>query len=145
MNTKKMNGTIAAFAAIVLVMGSGLAAVSAQERKGTPDFTLGKKGEIHLNVKVRAGSVVLEPGMYQLQHAMEGTKHFVSFKAVQMPAGYRHGNTRVASEASARIECRVEPVEKKVSRTTITLRTNGAGEKEIAEVLIAGESFKHVL
>jgi hypothetical protein len=145
MNTKKMNGTLATFAAIVLVMGSGLAAASAQEGKATPDFTLGKKGEIHLNVKVKAGSVVLEPGMYQLQHAMEGPKHFVSFKAVQMPAGYRHGNTQVAREASARIECRVEPVEKKVSKTTITLRTNATGEKEIADVLIAGESFKHVL
>jgi hypothetical protein len=143
MKTRTLLATFAA--AALLTVGFALPAALAQEQKSAPDFTVGKKGEIHLNVKVKAGSVVLEPGMYQVQHALEGTKHFVSFKAVQMPAGYRHGNTRVAREASARIECRVEPVDKKVSRTTITLRTNAAGEKEIGEVLIAGESFKHVL
>jgi hypothetical protein len=143
MKTRTLLATFAA--AALLTVGSGLPAASAQEQKSAPDFTVGNKGEIHLNVKVKAGSVVLEPGMYQVQHALEGTNHFISFKAVQMPAGYRHGNTRVAREASARIECSVEPVEKKLTRTTITLRTNAAGEKEIAEVLIAGESFKHVL
>ena len=145
MNTiKKTIATLAAAALFVVGLGSSVPAASAQDKKTAPDFTVGSKGEIHLNVKVKAGSIVLEPGMYQVQHAVEGSDHFVSFKTMQMPAGYRHSNTPVTGEA-ARIKCRVEANEKKVSRTTIVLRTNAAGEKEIGEVLIAGESFKHIL
>jgi hypothetical protein len=62
-----------------------------------------------------------------------------------MPAGYRHSNTPVANEPSARVVCRVETLDTKVTKTEITLRTNAAGEKEVAEVRVAGESFKHVL
>ena len=145
MNTKKMIGTFAAVATVVLAIGFSVPAVSAQEKKATPDFTIGNKGQIHLNVKVKAGSVVLEPGMYEVQHAVEGGDHFISFNAVGMPAGYRHSNNPVAKEASARIKCTVEPVANKVSKTAITVRTNAAGEKEVAEVQVAGESFKHIL
>jgi hypothetical protein len=139
MNTRtKTITTIAAAAALLLALTLSVAA--AQQ----PDFTIGKKGVIHFNVPVKAGTAKLEPGMYQLQHAVEGGDHFVTFKSVTMPASYRHGNTPVADEASARIKCRVEPVDKKVSNTKITLRTNTAGEKEVAEVQVAGEAFKHV-
>jgi hypothetical protein len=110
--------------------------------KPAPDFTIGKEGVVHFNVAVKAGGVSLEPGMYQLQHAVEGTDHYVSFKKVSMPAGYRHGNTQVAEEAAARVKCTVEPAQK-VGKTALTLRTNAAGEKEIADVRIAGEAFKH--
>ena len=40
---------------------------------------------------------------------------------------------------------KVEPVTKAVSNTKVTLRTNAAGEKEVAEVQVAGEKFKHLL
>src|SRR5262245_2898495 len=129
MTTNRVIATIAAVAMIVLGLTTNLPAASAQGKNGTPDFAIGKKGEIHFNVAVKAGSVLLEPGMYEVQHAVEGTEHFIAFKAVQMPAGYRHANTRVAKEPSARISCRVEAVDKKVRNTVITLRTNAAGEK----------------
>ena len=145
MNTKKLLTTLAAVATVALALSSTPHVVSAQEQKAAPDFTVGKNGQIHLNVKVRAGSVVLEPGMYQVHHALEGTQHFISFNAMQMPAGYRHSNTPVAPEASARVACKVEALDKKASKTMITLRTNASGEKEVAEVQIAGEAFKHVL
>jgi hypothetical protein len=32
-----------------------------------------------------------------------------------------------------------------MSNTKITLRTNAAGEKEVAEIQVAGERFKHLL
>jgi hypothetical protein len=82
--------------------------------------------------------------MYQLQHVVEGNDHILTFKSVEMPAGYRHGNTPVSKEVSASFKCKVEPAAK-VNRTRITLRTNAAGEKEVAEVQVAGEAFKHVL
>ena len=126
-------------AVAALAMSSTASTLAAQKQ---PDFTIGQKGQIHFNVAVKAGSVSLEPGMYQLQHGVEGTEHYVSFKRMDMPAGYRHSNTPVAKEAAARIACKVEKAEK-AGKTAITLRTNAAGEKELAEVRIAGEAFKH--
>ena len=83
--------------------------------------------------------------MYQVQHAVEGNDHIVAFKAVSMPAGYRHGNTQVDKDVAARVKCTVEPVAQKTRNTKITLRTNSAGEKEVADVQIAGEAFKHLM
>src|SRR5574341_1144762 len=104
----------------------------------------GKKGELHFTTQVKAGASVLKPGMYQVQHVEEGGEHVIIFKEMSMPAGYRMGNTPVGKEV-ARVKCKVEPVAKKVSNTKITLRTNAAGEKEIAEVQVAGEAFKHLM
>ena len=104
----------------------------------------GKKGEVHFATQVKAGDAILKPGMYQVQHVVEGNDHVIIFKETEMPAGYKMGNTPVGREV-ARIKCKVEPVAKKVGNTKITLRTNAAGEKEIAEVQVAGEAFKHLL
>ncbi|HZS04768.1 MAG TPA: hypothetical protein VFD58_08030 [Blastocatellia bacterium] len=108
------------------------------------DVVIGKKGEVHFTTQVKAGNTVLKPGMYQVQHVVEGNDHVIVFKEVGMQAGYKHGNTPVGKEV-ARITCKVEPVTQKVNNTKITLRTNAAGEKEIAEVQVAGEAFKHLL
>ena len=143
---KDHSKTAAMFAVVVLaalVLVVVTLPASAQDNK--PDFTIGKKGEVHFNVPVKAGGTVLQPGMYQVQHAVEGSDHVLTFKQMEMPAGYRHGNTSVAEQPAARVKCKVEQAEKKVSNTVITLRTNPLGEKEIAEVQIAGEAFKHLL
>ena len=104
----------------------------------------GKKGQVHFATQVKAGNAVLKAGMYQVQHVVEGSDHVIIFKEMEMPAGYKMGNTPVGKEV-ARIACKVEPVTKAVNNTKITLRTNAAGEKEIAEVQVAGEAFKHLL
>jgi hypothetical protein len=135
-NISKMIGITAAVALLVLAVGVVNAAAQ--------DFTIGKKGEVHFNVPVKAGNAMLKPGMYQVQHVVEGSDHIVIFKEMEMPAGYRHGNTPVSSEPAARVKCQVVPADKKVSNTAIVLRTNAAGEKEIAEVQVAGEAFKHL-
>ena len=121
---------IGSFATVAMIALSFTLPVSAQVKTTTPDFTMNTKGVMHLNVPVKAGTTVLQPGMYQVQHAVEGRDHFISFKVMGMPAGYRHSNNPVADDASARIKCEVEAVDKKVSRTAITLRTNPAGEKD---------------
>jgi len=104
----------------------------------------GKKGEVHFTTQVKVGNTVLKPGMYQVQHIVEGSDHVVIFKEMEMAAGYKMGNTPVGKEV-ARMTCKIEPVTKAVNNTKITLRTNAAGEKEIAEVQVAGEAFKHLL
>ena len=139
-NTIRIIMAVALLVSAIAVLN--LTASAADDK--TKDFTIGKKGVIHFNVPVRAGDTLLQPGMYQLQHVVEGNDHVVIFKSVEMPAGYRHGNTPISKEVSARIKCKVVAAEK-VNKTNLTLRTNAAGEKEIAEVQVAGEAFKHLL
>jgi hypothetical protein len=112
--------------------------------QNSSDVIIGKKGMLHFTTVVKVGEASLQPGMYQVQHVMDGTNHVIVFKEVGMQAGYRHGNTPVGKEV-ARAQCKVEPVTKKAGNTKITLRTNAAGEKEVAEILVAGETFKHIL
>lgn len=135
-------------AAVLLVLAAGAfnLPASARIQKAQPgkDFTIGKKGEVHFYIQVKAGNAVLKPGMYQVQHTVEGNDHVLIFKEMSMQAGYKMGNTPVGKEV-ARIKCKIEPVTTKVNNTKITLRTNASGEKEIAEVQVAGEAFKHLL
>ena len=141
--------TLAAGALLILAAGLLNLPALAQDHKehqkaSGQDVIIGKKGQVHFTTQVKAGDAVLKPGMYQVQHVVEGSDHVLVFKEMEMPAGYKMGNTPVGKEV-ARIKCKVEPVTKKVSNTRITLRTNAAGEKEIAEVQVAGEAFKHLL
>ena len=130
--------------ALLVLALSALSLTTMAQGKPGEDFTIGKKGEVHFNIQVKAGNAVLKPGMYQVQHINEGSDHVIIFKEIEMPAGYKMGNTPVGKEV-ARIKCKVEPVTKKVNNTKITLRTNAAGEKEVADVQVAGEAFKHLL
>jgi hypothetical protein len=149
MITKKMKliGSIAVIALLVLTVPALNARAAQQKDRGSNSkvewLTIGKTGDVHFTVPVKAGDVVLQPGMYQVQHAVEGGDHFITFKEVAMPGGYRHNNNPVAKEATARIKCRIEAVDEKIKKTAVSLRTNAAGEKEVAEVDIAGERFKH--
>src|SRR5919109_958016 len=99
-------------AALVLgFLGAVVFNLPLSAQKPGEDFTIGKKGEVHFNIAVKAGGVVLQPGMYQVQHLIEGSDHIVIFKEMEMPAGYRHSNTPVSKEAATRIKCKVEAVD----------------------------------
>ena len=142
--------TLAAGALLTLAAGMLSLPILAQDHQGMHPQTakgeviIGKKGAVHFTAQVKAGDAVLKPGMYEVQHVMEGSDHVIVFKEVGMQAGYKMGNTPVGKEV-ARLKCNVEPVTKAVSNTKITLRTNAVGEKEVAEVQVAGEKFKHLL
>src|SRR5262245_11538328 len=142
----KTNQIIATAVLLVLAAWTFSLPASAHSQKVQPgkDFTIGKKGEVHFYIQVKAGDAVLKPGMYQVQHMVEGSDHVHIFKEMSMQAGYKMGNTPVGKEV-ARIKCEVEPVANKVNNTKITLRTNAAGVKEITEVQVAGEAYKHLL
>lgn len=152
-----MKNTVSIVASLILAVAALSLLALAQDHQGHGDqhgmhsqtqkgetLTVGKKGEVHFTSEVKAGDTVLKPGMYQVQHLTEGEDHVIVFKEMGMAAGYKMGNTPVGKEV-ARIKCRVEPVAKKVSNTKITLRNNDMGGKEIAEIQVAGEAFKHIL
>ncbi|MEW6127492.1 MAG: hypothetical protein AB1757_10695 [Acidobacteriota bacterium] len=117
---------------------------SHHEKAATKETSTGKKGVFHLTEKTFVGDVVLKPGMYQVQHVEQGSEHVLVFNEMEMSAGYRMGNTPVGKEV-ARQTCKVEPVNKAVSNTKLTLRTNAANMKSIGEIQIAGERVKHIL
>jgi hypothetical protein len=105
-------------------------------------LTVGKKGMVTFTSSVKAGDTTLKPGMYHVQHIVEGNNHVFVFKAVSMPAGYKE-HQMVENAEAVRLSCTIEPVAKKSRNTKIKLGTNAAGEKVIEEIQVAGETVKH--
>ena len=102
-----------------------------------------KKGMVRFSEKVRVGDRLLEPGMYHVQHIVEGTDHVFVFKPVTMPAGYREYSMVEGAEI-VRLKCRVEPASKSVNNTKVIFGRNTAGERTVAEIQVAGEKIKHI-
>lgn len=104
----------------------------------------GKKGTFHIDKQVRVGGKLLKAGMYQVQHLTEGIDHFIIFREIKV--GYRNnmGNQTLGDEI-ARVKCTIESVGQKMKNTKLILQQNAAGEKEVVEVWVKGETFKHIL
>ncbi len=114
-------------------------------KKEKMEMVIGKKGILNFNSSFRAGDTVLKSGTYQVQHVEEGSDHhIIVLKEVPSGQGFRGGNTIPGKEV-ARLHCKVEPSQKTWSNTRVMLRTNDKGEKEIAEIHVAGEKFVHKL
>lgn len=144
-----MNSIRISFAVTLLTLAAGVMSASAQDTLRVQDFTVGRKGEVHFNVPVRAGSAILQPGTYEVQHILDGSdgmvsvhEHAITFRKLGIFA--RHRDSKKLVLPTARVKCELGEAVTKVPKTTVTLRTNAAGEKEIAEVQIAGEAYKHV-
>ncbi len=130
---------VAVTIALVIALGAFYQALAQH-----PDHLLvGTKGMVRLSEKVRVGDRLLEPGMYHVQHVVEGTDHVFVFKPVTMPAGYRE-YSMVEGREIVRVKCRVEPLAKSVNNTKITFGRNAAGERTIEEIQVAGEKVKHI-
>jgi hypothetical protein len=129
-------------AIFVALIGFSTLTTLAQQQKET--ITAQKSGRFHLGKAARVGDKTLEAGMYQVQHADENGEHIVIFHSVEM--GYRGnmGNQTLGTEV-ARVKCTVEAVAKKVGGTKVLIRKNAAGEREVFEVWIRGEKFKHIV
>lgn len=132
------------FVATVIALAIALGLFSSQVLAQHHDhLTVGKKGMVRFSSKVRVGDRLLEPGMYHVQHVVEGANHVFVFKPVTMPAGYREYSMVEGSEI-VRLKCRVEPVTKSVNNTKITFGRNATGERTIEEIQVAGEKVKHI-
>ena len=120
-----------------------IAPVSAQHSHDHNAKQSWKKGMVRLTRTAWAGNIRLEHGMYHVKHVIEGDKHWLVFKEVALRAGYQEGFMWEGKEV-ARLECRVEPAEKSLRNTKVTL-AKSAGAYVIEEVQIAGEKVRHVL
>lgn len=152
MNTKIK--TLSMNLLLVLSVGAFSLSAAAQEKmdkmagmkmgKTKMEMVIGKKGVLHFNSSFHAGDTLLKSGTYQVQHVEEGSNHIIVLKTIPSGQGFRGGNTIPGKEV-ARLMCKYEPSEKVWKNTTIMLRTNDKGEKEIAEIHVAGEKFVHKL
>ncbi|HEY2931964.1 MAG TPA: hypothetical protein VGK99_09460 [Acidobacteriota bacterium] len=110
------------------------------ERPGT--VRVGNKGEITFSSPVRVGEVLLQPGLYQLQHKSVGESHSIIFKPI---VERRHaGWEKPTDKEITRLKCHVQPLEIKAKATEVRFGTNPAKETTIEEVMIQGENVKHV-
>ncbi|MGH9838463.1 MAG: hypothetical protein ACREEM_06740 [Blastocatellia bacterium] len=150
-----MNKTIKAISMSLLLalsMGVFSLSASAQEKMGKMgkmdkmkmEPVIGKKGILHFNSSFRAGDTLLKSGTYQVQHVEEGGNHIIVLKEVPSGQGFRGGNTIPGKEV-ARLMCDYAPSAKQWKNTTVMLHTNDKGEKEIAEIHVAGEKFVHTI
>ena len=145
----KIINTIAMSLLLALSMGGFNFAASAQEKMGKMKMekmtaVIGKKGVLHFNSTFRAGNELLKSGTYQVQHVEEGGSHIIILKEIPSGQGFRGGNTIPGKEV-ARLMCDYAPSAKEWKNTTIMLRTNDKGEKEVAEIHVAGEKFIHTI
>ena len=133
----------------VLALGLATLGYSGQQAGKRTDAVIGTKGVLHFTDPVKAGGTTLPPRMFVVEHVVDGQEHMVVFTQLSMKgAAQKHifmpGNDNPGTER-ARVKCSVESVAKKWGQTKLILRTNSAGEKEVAEVRIRGEAFIHRL
>jgi uncharacterized membrane protein len=115
----------------------------------TPTFaqtgmhSTGRTGDIRLESKVKVGDTILQPGRYRVQHVQQGEEHFMVFRELELPAGYRMFAEWPGKEV-ARVKCSVEPVETAVRKTNAVLRTGNSSSQTLREIYVRGEHVKHV-
>ena len=123
------------------------AAQASAPEKAEQALKVGKKGDVEFRVQTVVGELKLNPGRYQLQHRVDGNAHFVHFTEISkgLPPGHaRVGYGRDAPIAHpGEVQCRLEPLDKKASKTTIYMVQEGEAGR-LTRVLVAGENVAHV-
>jgi hypothetical protein len=86
---------------------------------------------VSFSSQVRAGSVVMPAGDYQVRHTMEGEDHIMVFQ-------------RQHEKAEFRVKCTLVPLAGKAARTEASFQTNAGGERVLEELIFEGDTAKHV-
>ncbi len=142
-----------------LQMAPGAAALAAQHEHGTQAghkdehsqagkgeqiLKVGKTGEIEFRNETKVGNLTLKPGNYQFQHRVEGSDHFVHFTEVTKARPYTHTLGGIPKAHPGEVKCTVEPLNKKVDRTTIYSKKEN-GFYRVTRLEVRGENAAHLL
>lgn len=130
--------------ALILSVGTLGSQILAQKRN---DSVVGKAGNLHISSTVRAGDVLLKPGMYEVQHVLEGEDNVIVFTEMKMPGPFEKGRTMHNSIRTevARVKCRIELVGKKWKDTKLHIVRNNSRQRVVTGVQIAGEAVLYKL
>lgn len=124
-------------AAATLLIYSGAAIAAEHEHQ----LKVGKTGEVTFHKETKVGDMTLKPGRYKFQHRVEGDDHFVHFTEWTKP--YPAGGTGAPMAHPGEMKCKIEPLSKKVSQTTIYTVDEGAFQR-LTKVEVGGENVAHV-
>ncbi len=124
-------------AAATLLFYSG-AAIAAEHEHA---LKVGKTGQVTFDKETRVGDITLKPGRYKFQHRTEGPDHFVHFTEWTKSFPAHSSGTPKAHPGEAR--CRLEPLSKKVSRTTVYMASEGDAMR-VTKVEVGGENVAHL-
>ncbi|MCZ2075811.1 MAG: hypothetical protein LC130_12535 [Bryobacterales bacterium] len=135
MNRRSLPPLLMAAATLLFYSGAAIAAEHEHQLK------VGKTGEVTFNKETKVGDMTLKPGRYKFQHRVEGDDHFVHFTEWTKP--YPAGGTGTPKAHPGEMKCRLEPLSKKVSRTTIYTVDEGASLR-LRKVEVGGENVAHI-
>lgn len=119
------------------------AAASAQAVGQDHVMKIGKKGETTFSQETIVGNITLKPGDYVFRHKVVGADHFISFTKVSEADSYGVNGGGIPEGHPGMIKCRIEPLNKKVSETTVYIDTSG-GVQRISKIEVAGENVAHL-
>ena len=125
-------------AAATLLSYSGAAIAAEHEHQ----LKVGKTGEVTFDKETKVGDMTLKPGRYRFQHRVEGDDHFVHFTEWTKPIPSAGGDGSPKAHPGE-VKCRIEPLSKKVSQTTIYTVAEGAFQR-LTKVEVGGENVAHV-
>ncbi|MBS1805563.1 MAG: hypothetical protein JST28_19540 [Acidobacteria bacterium] len=125
----------AAVLSLFIAGGIRYAAAQSNGHKGMQmgqQLKIGKGVEFDFSQPQKIGDVLLPEGSYRLVHRTTGQEHIVEFMKLD------------SGRVLARINCQIEPLAAKVSRTEISA-IDDAGTPRIVRIEIAGENVAHVI
>lgn len=115
-----------------------------QIAKGEQALKVGRTGEIDFTNQTKVGNLTLQPGKYQFQHRVEGSDHFVHFTQVTKVNPSSGIGGGVPKAHPGEVKCTVEPLSKKISRTTIYSKKEN-GFSRVTRMEVRGENAAHLL
>ena len=137
-----------------LLLGAG-ALTAAQHEHQTTQLAVGPKGDVTFTTETRIADITLKTGRNYIEHRVEGTLqprrvagHYVHFTQVTAEEHQKRQGARAAIGEytvahPGEIQCELEALTKKTSKTTI-FTTTGNGIPRITRIEIAGEDVAHI-
>ena len=130
MTTRWLHLTLAAAVAGSFIFAVALATAAEQ---GHNHMKIGKTASLTFTTERMFGGFTLPPGQYSFRHFGAGEEHAVFFSREKGPRSVQPGG----------VKCRVEPLGKAASETTVTtIEDNGV--RRITQIVIRGENVAHV-
>ncbi|MGE5324593.1 MAG: hypothetical protein ACM3SW_17130 [Actinomycetota bacterium] len=134
---------ISRFAALILSCLLSVAAFGAANTSST--VKVGHEADIRIARTVSIGGTVLTPGMYIIQHRVEGTEHFLHIQKSQLdPYIVGNGYPQYDLMDVANVKCKMEKAPGTISQTKLITKTRD-GNTSVLELAIEGENVVHII
>lgn len=111
---------------LICVLGLSTIIVAADKGMGIHEVS-----RITFDVPIHVGTALLPAGEYQVRHTMEGQDHVMVF-------------TRAQGKESFKVKCTLVPLGQKAAQSSTSYELNAANERVLHEMIVRGDTAKHV-